>query len=155
MFFTRFEMGAEAQGGYGWSLAAAGVQLVGAAVVVVVWWRWRMWTKTTRGSPWPWRNRMLGCFLLATLGRLVMLVLQTPDAVCGAASARRSLLRVLSSAAQASGFFGHWAGFTLLVLFIEEVRRAKLHSDPVERQQGIVCLRRAVGFAVLFAELHV
>lgn len=90
---------------------------------------------------------MLSLIISSNAGRILMFLLETPAAVCSVHDGERpdsgrQALRALSTLAQAVGFYGHWGGFLLLVLFLDETKRLGKHAAPLVRQRCIVRLRR-------------
>ena len=125
---------------YTWSLVAASIHAIAACVLVIVWCRSR---SAAVGISFGFRNTMFAFFMLSCIGRVATFVLQAPGAVCAADNMMiRRGSRVISALGQACGFYGHWAGFTILVLFFADVRRARLHGDPLEQRKSGRAFRR-------------
>ena len=89
---------------------------------------------------WPLRGLLYGLLITSFVSRVAEFSLSQ----LLADAAVRTAVLILN----ALGAAFNWASFTLVVCFIEEVRRSAQHSDPGATRMAVVWLRRATGLLV-------
>ena len=89
---------------------------------------------------WPLRGLLYGLLITSFVSRVAEFSLSQ----LLADAAVRTAVLILN----ALGAAFNWASFTLVVCFIEEVRRSAQHSDPGATRVAVFWLRRATGLLV-------
>ena len=115
---------------YAYSLATSALYLLCTlCVALIACWRRCTGNALAHGSRrWPGRGLLYGSLVVSFLARAISFAAMYPDLVCSSDVHLRNFGQALVVFFDAVGAACNWAAFTLLVLFLEEVRRATRHS---------------------------
>ena len=127
---------------YTYSLATAATYVVAAVVIACA-----QRSRTQGGQAWALRKWVWRCLFVSCVCRVLMFLLQLPPLPCSDDPVTQLASRAALVSLQGLAFSLNWASFTLLVVFLEEVRRSTRNSGQGARERATHRVR-STGVAV-------
>ena len=127
---------------YTYSLATAATYVVAAVVIACA-----QRSRTQGGQAWALRKCVWRCLFVSCVCRVLMFLLQLPPLPCSDDPVTQLASRAALVSLQGLAFSLNWASFTLLVVFLEEVRRSTRNSGQGARERATHRVR-STGVAV-------